>query len=426
MEFESKCVQGSYSPKNGEPRVLPLAQSTTFYYENADKMAYVFDYPETGHLYTRISNPTIDAFEKKIAMLEDGVAALACSSGMAAETLAILNACSAGDNIISSSMVYGGTYNLFNVTLRRYGVETRFFDPDAPAEEIEKLIDDKTKIIYGETIANPAMTILDFDKFSKIADKYGLIFMVDNTLATPYLLKPKDHGAHVVLHSTTKYLDGHASCVGGIIVDLGNFKFQGNPRFEELFNQPDESYHGRTYSKDFGNATFAAKARCQMMRDFGSQMSPFNAYLTNLNAETLHLRMARHSENAQKIAELLEKHPQVEWVKYPGLKSDKYYDLAKKYYRGNGFGGMLVFGVKGGKEAAVKFQDALKFLSIVTHIADSRSSVLHPASTTHRQLSAEDLKACGVPENLIRLSIGIEDYKDIEADILQALEASKK
>ena len=426
MEFESRCVQGSYEPKNGEPRVLPLVQSTTFYYEDADKMAYVFDYPETGHLYTRISNPTIDAFEKKMAALEDGVAALACSSGMTAEMLAILNACSTGDNIISSTTVYGGTYNLFNVTLRRYGVETRFVDPKASEEEIEKLIDDKTKFIYGETIANPAMIVLDFDKFARVAKKHGILFMVDNTLASPYLLKPKKFGANVVVHSTTKYLDGHASCVGGVIVDLGNFEFQGNPRYEELFNKPDDSYHGRTYSKDFGNATFVAKARCQMMRDFGCQMSPFNAYLTNMNSETLHLRMEKHSENAIKIAKLLANHPAVEWVKYPGLEGDEFYDLAHKYYEKEAFGGMLVFGIKGGKEAAVKFQDALKFLKIVTHIADARSSVLHPASTTHRQLSSADLEACGVPENLVRLSIGIEDYKDIEKDILQALEASRK
>ncbi len=425
MEFESRCVQGAYEPKNGEPRVLPLVQSTTFYYENADKMAYVFDYPETGHLYTRISNPTIDAFEKKVAALEGGVGALACASGLAAETIAVMNACSAGDNIVCSSMVYGGTYNLFNVTLRRYGIETRFFDPDSKESDIEKLIDDKTKIIYGETIANPAMVVLDFDKFARIANKYGLIFMVDNTLASPALLNPKKFGANVIIHSTTKYLDGHASCVGGIIIDCGNFKFPGNSRFEELFNKPDESYHGRTYSKDFGAGAFVAKARCQMMRDFGSQISPFNAYLTNMNSETLNIRMLKTSENALHVAKLLKNHPQIEWVMYPGIEGDKYYKIAEKYYNGNGFGGMLVFGIKGGKVAASKFQDSLKFLSIVTHIADVRSSVLHPASTTHRQLSTEDLKACGVPENLVRLSIGIEDIKDIEADILQALEASK-
>lgn len=425
MEFDSKCVQGEYIPKNGEPRVLPLWQSTTFYYENADKMAYVFDYPETGHLYTRISNPTIDAFEKKIAALEGGVGALACSSGMSAELMTVMNACGAGDNIISTATVYGGTYNLFNVTLRRYGIETRFVSPEASVEEIESLIDDKTKMIYGETIANPAMIVLDFDKYAKIAQKYGILFVVDNTLATPYLLKPFKHGANVVVHSTTKYIDGHASCVGGMIVDGGNFKFPSNPRFEELFNKPDDSYHGRTYSKDFGNAAFIAKARCQMMRDFGCQMSPFNAYLCNMNSETLHVRMEKHSSNAMEVAKVLESHPQVEWVRYPGLKSDKYFDIAAKYYEGKGFGGMLVFGIKGGKEAAAKFQDSLKFLSIVTHIADARSSVLHPASTTHRQLSDADLEACGVPSNLVRLSIGIEDPKDIIEDVLQALEASK-
>lgn len=416
----TKCVQEGWKPKSGEPRVLPLYQSTTFLYETAEEMAYLFDHPADGHLYSRISNPTVDCLEKKIAALEGGVAALGTSAGLAAETLAILNVCHQGDNFLTASTVYGGTYNLFNVTLRRYGIDARFFDPTAPAEDIEKLIDDNTKLIYCESIANPAMVVADFDKYSKIAKKYGILFVVDNTLTTPVLCRPIEHGADIVIHATTKYIDGHAQCVGGMIVDSGKFEFENNPRFE-IFNKPDESYHGLVYSKDCKGFAYIFKARAQMMRDFACCMNAFGAYITNLGCETLHLRMKQHSQNALAVAQLLEGSDKVEWVKYPGLKSDENYALAQKYFDGGLSSGMVTFGIKGGKDAAMAFQKNLKLFGIVTHIADARSCVLHPASTTHRQLSESDLKAAGISDSLIRLSVGIEDTEDILADIKQAL-----
>ena len=419
--IETICVQSGYQPKNGESRVLPIHQSTTFYYETPEQMANLFDLSEDGHIYSRISNPTVACLEAKLAELEGGSGALACSSGLAAETIAILTVCQAGDNILALSTIYGGSYNLFNVTLRKYGIETRFLSPNATAEEIQSKIDDRTKLLFCETVANPAMVVCDFDKLSAVCRKNGILFVVDNTLATPYLVKPLEHGANVVIHSTTKYMDGHATCVGGMIVDGGNFEFD-SARYPD-FTEPDESYHGLVY-KDLKSTAYVTKARVQYMRDIGACMSPFNAFLTNLGTETLHVRMQRHSDNALKVAQMLQNHPQVEWVKYPGLQSDPQHALAAKYFR-NGFSGMVVFGIKGGRQAAMEFQKSLKLMSVVTHIADVRSCCLHPASTTHRQLSDSDLKQAGVSDNLIRLSVGIENVEDILQDISQALDGVK-
>lgn len=416
--IDTLCVRAGYKPKNGEANTLPIYQSTTYYYESSDELADLFDLKKDGHIYSRLSNPTNSAFEAKLAEMEKGKLAIACSSGQSATTLAILNVCFAGDNIICSSAVYGGTYNLFNVTLRKYGIDTRFVSPTAPKEEIEKLIDDKTKAIVGETIANPAIVVLDFEKFSSIAQKYGILFMVDNTLASPALITPVDFGANIILHSTSKYLDGHAVALGGAIVDCDNFKFKDNPRYPE-FNRPDESYHGLVYG-DL-NCAFGMKIKAQMIRDIGSIMSPQNAFLTNLGCETLALRMERHSKNADFVAHYLEEQEQVEWVKYPTLKSSDNYALAKKYLP-KGCGGMMSFGVKGGREKAKKFMENLKMISIVTHVADVRSCILHPASTTHRQLSDAALVEAGITDNLVRLSVGIENVNDIIKDIKQALE----
>lgn len=421
--IDTLCVQSGYEPENGAPRVLPLYQSTTYYYETPAEMAHLFDVPKDGHIYSRISNPTVAAFEEKMSALEGGVGAMATSSGMAATTMTVMTVCTAGDNLLSLSTVYGGTFNLLSHTLAKYGVTTRMFTPDMTDEEIENLIDDRTKLMFAETIANPAMVVFDFDRYSRICKKHGILLVVDNTLATPCLVRPIEHGADIVIHSTTKYLDGQASCVGGCIVDAGNFNFDGNPRYADFYT-PDESYHGTVYVKEGGRAAFILKARMQYMRDIGACMSPFNAYLTFRGVETLHLRMARHSENGLALARALEKHPMAEWVRYPGLENDKYHDLADKYFKG-GYSGMVVFGVKGGKENAVKFIENLRLFKQVTHIADSRSCVLHPASTTHRQLSDEDLVACGITQNLVRLSCGIESEEDVVGDVVQALDSIK-
>lgn len=421
MDIQTKCVQAGYEPKNGDPRVLPLYQSTTYVYDTPEQLAKLFDLSENGHIYSRISNPTVAAFEEKINALEGGVGAVACASGLAAETLAILNVCGAGDNIISLATIYGGSFNLFNVTLRKYGIDTRFVAPDASYEDIAKVIDDNTKIIFCETLANPNMNIANFEVLSKVAKDFGILFMVDNTLATPIICRPIEHGANIVVHSTTKYMDGHASCVGGIIVDGGNFDFKGNPRYKE-FNLPDESYHGLVYTS-VAPASFSTKARVQMMRDLGSCMSPFNAYLTNLGTETLHLRMKQHSDNALLCAQALAKNPKIEWVKYSGLDGDENHELAQKYFTGGMNSGMVVFGIKGDREQVSEFMKALKLIKIVTHIADTRTCVLHPATTTHRQLSNEELVACGISENLVRLSVGIENPYDIISDLEQALDA---
>lgn len=423
MKQDTKCVQAGYEPKNGEPRVLPLYQSTTYVAETADYLARLFDLSESGHIYSRISNPTVDAYEKKLAALEDGVGALACSSGLAAEALAIMNVAHAGDNIVSVSTIYGGTYNLFKVTLPKYGITTRFVSPTATREEIISQIDDNTKVIYCETIANPNINIADFELLSSVAKEKGVILMVDNTLATPILCNPKKFGANIIVHSSTKYLDGHASCVGGAIVDCGNFDYSGNPRYKE-FGVPDDSYHGLVYNS-VAPAAFITKARVQLMRDFGMCISPFNAYLTNLGTETLHLRMERHSVNALTLAKELEKNKNVEWVKYPGLENSPEHARYVKYYNGRGASGMLSIGVKGGREGAKQFMENLKLFKIVTHIADTRSCVLHPATTTHRQLSDSDLIAAGVADNLVRISVGIEDTEDVVNDVINALNAIK-
>lgn len=422
---DTKCVQSGYNPKNGEPRVLPIYQSTTFSYDTPEEMGDLFDLKKEGFFYSRLANPTVAALESKISDLDGGVGALGCSSGMAATTLTALTLCRSGDNIISLSTIYGGTYNLFNITLPKIGIACRFVEPSSKAEEIEALIDENTRFVFVETIANPAMNIPNFELISKICKKHKLLLVVDNTLATPVIFKPFDFGANIVIYSSTKYLDGHACALGGIVVDGGNFEYLNNPRYKD-FNEADESYHGMVYARDCKNSAFIIKARVQNMRDIGAMMSPQNAFLTHMGIETLHLRMARHSENALKVAQLLENNEAVEWVNYAGLSSDKNNIFVKKYFTDEMASGMVTFGIKGGRLAAEKFQKALKLIRIVTHIADARSCVLHPASTTHRQLSDADLVACGISDNLIRLSIGIEGSKDILRDIENALKESQK
>ena len=418
QHLDTVCVQGGYAPKDGEPRVTPVVQSTTFAYDSAEKLANLFDLKETGYFYSRLGNPTCGVLEQKVAALEGGVGALATASGQSANMLALLNVCRAGDHVISASAIYGGTFNLFDVTLRKLGIETDFVRPDATEAEIDALVRPNTRVIFGETIANPAVVVLDFEKFANVAKRHGILFVVDNSLATACLCRPLEHGADVVTYASTKYLDGHATSVGGLIVDGGKFEFAGNPRYPE-FNNPDESYHGLVYARDCGASAYIVKARVQLMRDTGACMAPMNAFLTVLGAETLHLRMARTSENALKIAEFLKSRPEVEFVKYPALSGDAGEALAKKYLPA-GAGGMVVFGIRGGKAAAEAFIGKLKLLRLVTHIADVRSSVIHPASTTHRQLSDEALVAAGVPANLIRVSAGIEDAGDLLEDLAQA------
>ncbi len=413
------CVQGGYRPGSGESRIPPIVQSTTFFYDTTQGMADLFDLKADGYFYTRLANPTVAAFEGKVAELEGGVAGIGCASGMSAILLTMMTICGSGDNVVSSSAIYGGSFNLFSVTLPKFGIETRFFDPDASAEEIESLIDDKTKVIFTETIANPSIKVLDFEKIAKISKKYGVLFAVDNTLATPILCRPIEWGANLVIHSSSKYLDGHAAALGGVIVDGGNFNFKGNARYR-TFNEPDESYHGLVYA-DLPSAQFATKCRAQMMRDTGAIMSPQNAFLSWLGSDTLALRMERHSSNANKVAAYLASHPKIDWVLHPSLPENRYHALAAKYMP-NGCGGMLSFGIKGDVSQAAKFMEALKLVTQETHVADARSCVLHPASTTHRQLSKEELTEAGVPENLVRLSVGIENPDDIIADLAQALE----
>lgn len=416
-KLDTLCVQAGYSPKTGESRIPGICQSTTFFYGDSHAMADCFDLKSDGYFYSRLSNPTVSAFENRVAALEDGVCAIGCSSGMSATTLATLTVAGVGDNVLISQACYGGTFNLFGTTLPKVGIECRFFNPDDSAENIEKLIDDRTKFILAETVANPAIVILDFDKISAIAKKHSLLFIVDNTLATPVLCRPKKFGANIVIHSSSKYLDGHAAALGGMIVDLGNFNFKGNPRYAS-FNVPDESYHGLVYA-DLPVA-FGTKCRAQMIRDIGAIMAPMNAYISYLGCDTLALRMERHSSNAKKVAAYLHNHPKIEWVKHASLPDNKYHALAEKYLP-NGQGGMMSFGIKGDVKTCAKFMESLKLITQETHVADVRSCVLHPASTTHRQLSAEDLVKAGVPENLVRLSVGIENPDDIIADLDQAL-----
>lgn len=417
---ETLCVQGGWTPKNGEPRVLPIYQSTTFKYDTSEQMARLFDLKDSGYFYTRLQNPTNDAVAAKIAALEGGVAAMLTSSGQAANFYAVFNICEAGDHFVCSSTIYGGTFNLFGVTMKKLGIECTFVDADAPDEEIEKAFRPNTKCLFGETISNPSINVLDIEKFARIAHKHGVPLIVDNTFATPINCRPFEWGADIVTHSTTKYMDGHATCVGGAIVDSGNFDWDAHADKFPGLTRPDESYHGLTYTKSFGKMAYITKATAQLMRDLGSIQSPENAFLLNLGLETLHLRVPRHCENAQRVAEWLEASPKVKWVNYCGLKSSKYYELAKKYMP-NGSCGVIAFGLKGSREEAIRFMDALKLACIVTHVADARTCVLHPASHTHRQLTDEQLIEAGVAPDLIRLSVGIENVTDIIADLEQAL-----
>ncbi len=416
--IETKCIQEGYQPKNGEARVLPIYQSTTYKYDSGEHVGKLFDLEAEGFFYTRLANPTVDYVEKKIAALEGGVGALCTSSGQAASLIAVMNICSSGDHMISASTIYGGTMNLFAVTLKRMGIEVTFVDPEASLAELQKEIRENTKLIFAETISNPALVVADLEKFAELAHRNQLPLFVDNTFATPINCRPFEYGADIVVHSTSKYMDGHAVALGGVIVDSGNFNWD-NGKFPGLSTQ-DESYHGMVYTRDCGKAAFIVKARVQLMRDLGSAPAPNNAFLLNLGLETLHLRMERHCSNAQTVAEYLEKHPQVAWVNYPGLKTNKYYNLAKKYLP-KGSCGVISFGVKGGREAAMRFMDSLKLAAIVVHVADARTGVLHPASTTHRQLSDQQLVDCGISPEMIRMSIGIENVEDIIADIEQAL-----
>ena len=419
MKIETKCIQEGYKPKNGEPRVLPIYQSTTFKYDSSDYMGKLFDLEADGFFYTRLANPTVDCVEKKIASLEGGVGAMLTSSGQAATLIAVMTIAKAGDHIICSSTVYGGTFNLLGVTLKKFGLDVTFVDPDLELEELQKYVRPETKAVLGETIANPALNVLDIEKFAKLAHNNELPLIVDNTFATPVLCRPIEFGADIVTHSTSKYMDGHAVSLGGVIVDSGNFIWDGNKNFPD-FNTPDESYHGKAYARDFGKSAFIIKARAQIMRDLGSTPSPMNAFLLNLGLETLHLRMPRHSSNALKVAQYLEKNDNVSWINYPGLPSSKYKKLVDKYLP-YGASGVISFGVKGGREACTKFLDSLKLAAIVTHVADARTCALHPASTTHRQLTDEQLIEGGISPDLVRLSVGIENVDDIIADLDQAL-----
>ena len=419
--METTCIQGGWQPKNGEPRILPIYQSTTFKYSTSEQMGRLFDLEENGYFYTRLANPTNDAVADKIRELEGGAAAMLTSSGQAANFYAVFNICGAGDHLVCSATVYGGTSNLFVVTMKKMGVDVTLVDPDAPEEEIEKAIRPNTKCIFGESIANPALVVLDLEKFARIAHRNGIPFIEDNTFATPINCRPFEWGADIVTHSTTKYMDGHAMTVGGCIVDSGNFDWEAHADKFPGLTTPDESYHGIIYTKKFGKAAYITKATAQVMRDLGSIPSPQNSFLLNIGLETLHLRMPRHCENAQKVAEYLQSREDVAWINYPGLENDKYHALAQKYMP-NGTCGVISFGLKGGRQAAGEFMDKLKLAAIVTHVADARTCVLHPASHTHRQLSDEQLREAGVDPSLIRLSVGIENVDDIIEDIRQALE----
>lgn len=413
------CVQGGYNPGNGEPRVLPIYQSTTYKYDDPDFVEGLFNLEKDGHLYSRISNPTVSALEEKFALLEGGVGAVATSSGQAAILTAILNICKAGDHIVSASTLYGGTVNLFKVNLKKMGIDVTFVDPDDSEENIIKAANENTKIIYGETIGNPGLNILDFDKFSKVSKKLDVPFIVDNTMATPIHCNPIKLGANIVIHSTSKYSDGHAQALGGIIVDGGNFNWD-NGKFNE-FVDPDPSYHGLSYVKTFKEAAYITKLRVTLIRDLGGIQTPFNAYLTNLGLETLELRMERHSKNALEIAKWLTNHPKITWVNYPYLEGSSEYEKAQKYLNG-GASGILTFGVKGGILSAKTLMKELKLVALVVHLGDARTSLLHPATTTHNQLNEEEQRIAGVAPDLIRFSVGIERVEDIIADLDRALE----
>lgn len=420
MKLDTICVQGTYKPKNGEPRVIPIIQSTTYKYDSSVEMGNLFDLKESGYFYSRLQNPTCDNVASKICALEGGVAGMLTGSGQAANFYAVFNIAQAGDHIVSSSAIYGGTYNLFNVTMRKLGIDFTFVSPTASAEEIQAAIKPNTKAIFGETISNPSLDILDIETFASVAHKNGIPLIVDNTFATPINCRVFDYGVDIVTHSTTKYMEGHASTIGGAIVDSGNFDWAQNDKFPGL-TTPDDSYHGIVYTEAFGKGAYITKATVQLMRDLGSVQSPNEAFLLNVGLESLHLRIQRHCENAKAVAQYLEKHPKISWVNCAMLEGDSQYEIAKKYMP-NGTCGVVSFGIKGGREAATKFMDSLQLAAIVTHVADTRTCCLHPASTTHRQLTDEQLKECGVSPDLVRFSCGIEAAEDIIADIEQALE----
>lgn len=420
MRKDTICVQGAYKPKNGEPRVMPIVQSTTFKYDSSKEMGDLFDLKRSGYFYSRLQNPTCDLAAAKIAMLEGGVAGMLTSSGQAANFYAVFNIASAGDHVVSSAAIYGGTFNLFNVTMRKLGINFTFVPPMASEDEIQAAIQPNTKCIFGETISNPSLDIMDIETFAKVAHKNGIPLIIDNTFATPINCRPFEFGCDIVTHSTTKYMEGHASTIGGAIVDSGKFDWEQNDKFPGL-TTPDESYHGLTYTKDFGEAAYITKATAQLMRDLGSIPAANNAWLVNLGLETLHLRMPRHCENAKKVAEYLKNNEKITWVKCAMLEDDPQHEIAMKYMP-NGTCGVVSFGIKGGREAATVFMDSLKLAAIVTHVADARTCCLHPASTTHRQLTDKELEECGVTPDLLRFSCGIEDADDIIEDIQQALD----
>jgi len=420
-KIETKCIQSGWQPTKGEPRVLPIYQSTTFKYDTSEQMGRLFDLEDSGYFYTRLQNPTNDAVAQKITELEGGVAGMLTSSGQAANYYAVFNICEAGDHIVSASTIYGGTFNLYGTIMKKMGVDCTFVDPDASYEELEKAFQPNTKCVFAETISNPSLVVLDIEKFAKLAHAHGVPLIVDNTFATPINCRPFEWGADIVTHSTTKYMDGHAMCVGGAIVDSGNFDWEAHADKFPGLTQPDESYHGIIYTQKFGKGAYITKATSQLMRDLGSIQSPQNAFLLNVGLETLHLRVPRHCENALKVAQYLKNHEKVAWVRYAGLEDDPYYELAQKYLP-NGTCGVLSFGLKGGRDVSVGFMDKLKLAAIVTHVADARTCVLHPASHTHRQMNEQELIEAGVQPDLIRFSVGIENAEDIIADLEQALE----
>lgn len=419
LRIDSKCIHAGYEPGNGQPRVVPIVQSTTYTYDSSKEMGDLFDLEAEGFFYTRLGNPTLDAVEKKIAALEGGVGAMLTSSGQAASMMAVLNICHAGDHVVSSSAIYGGTFNLFYKTLTEMGISFTFVAPDVTEEALRAAVTEKTKCIFAETLSNPSLVVTDIEMFARVAHENEIPVIVDNTFPTPVNCRPFEFGVDIVTHSTTKYLDGHAVQLGGVIVDSGNFDWTRG-KFP-MFTTPDDSYHGIVYAEKFGRAAYITKARVHLMRDFGAQAAPMNAFLLNLGMETLALRMERHCSNAQKVAEYLESSPKISWVNFPGLQSSPYHKLALKYLP-KGSSGVVSFGIKGGREAATRFMDSLEMASVVTHVADLRTCVLHPASTTHRQLTDAQMEEAGVPADLIRLSVGIENIEDILADIEQALD----
>lgn len=423
MKKSTECVHAGWTPAKGEPRALPIYQSTTFKYDTSEQMARLFDLQDSGYFYTRLQNPTNDAVAGKIATLEGGVAGMLTSSGQAANFFATFNLCQAGDHMLATCNIYGGTFNLFGVTMKKMGIECTFFDPDTVSdEEFKALIRPNTKLVFGETISNPGCEVFDIERFARLTHEAGIPLIVDNTFATPVHCRPIEWGADIVTHSTTKYMDGHGSCVGGVIVDSGNFDWMAHAEKFPGLCTPDESYHGLTYAKDFGKMAFIVKATAQLMRDFGCSQSPQDAYVLNIGLESLHLRMQRHAANAQQVAQWLSARKEVAWVNYSGLPSSKHHALHQKYLPQGGCG-VMAFGLKGSREEAIKFMDALKLISIVTHVADAKSCVLHPASHTHRQLSEQQLREAGIAPDLIRLSVGIEDVADIIADLEQALQS---